>query len=148
KLELSEQVKPVHEQPTFTEFLEYMYLDSGGLKQHLPNYVYRKEQKQMSKMIYDAFQQEQHAIIEAETGAGKSLAYALPAIYRALRDDERIIVSTYTTQLQTQLYEGTLKTLKTAIDRAFQVVLLKGKHHYLSLKRFRMSLDDVENNYD
>src|SRR5699024_9622344 len=59
QLEVKEQVTSIDEQPTFTEFLNQMYSGTDGLKKYLPNYVYRKEQKQMSQLIYDSFQQGQ-----------------------------------------------------------------------------------------
>ena len=38
----------------------------------------------MMDIVYDAFQKEHHAIIEAGTGVGKSLAYLLPAVITAV----------------------------------------------------------------
>lgn len=142
------QVKPTNRLPSFKRFLNQMYFDHDGLKKYLPNYVFRNEQKQMSQSVYHAFKEKQHMIIEAGTGSGKSIAYSLPAIFQALLDQEQIVLSTYTTQLQSQLYDETLGILKTIIDAPLQVALLKGKQHYLSLKRFSLSLEDEENNYD
>src|SRR5690625_1790075 len=133
---------------SFSHFIDDIYLRENKLKKHVPTYEFREGQKQMSEHIYDAFQSENHTLIEAGTGTGKSLAYLLPAIYEATAKNERIIISTHTTNLQTQLLEESLKTLTESIDFSFQVALLKGKQHYISLERFIRSLEEEEHKYD
>ena len=49
----------------------------------------------------EAFQKHQHAVIEAGTGTGKTLAYLIPAI----RSGRRVVVSTATKSLQEQLFQ-------------------------------------------
>ena len=44
-------------------------------------------------------------MIEAGTGTGKSLAYLIPAALWAARNDQRVVVSTQTINLQEQLDE-------------------------------------------
>lgn len=133
---------------SFVHFIEDIYLGEQKFKKHIPTFEYRAGQRQMSEHIYDAFQAENHTLIEAGTGTGKSLAYLIPAIYEAVTNNERIIISTHTTHLQTQLLEESLKTLAQTVDFSFQVALLKGKQHYLSLERFIRSLEEEEQNYD
>ena len=48
------------------------------------NYEKRSGQFRMMDIVYHSFQNEQHAVIEAGTGVGKSLAYLLPAVYTAI----------------------------------------------------------------
>src|SRR5690625_1557186 len=133
---------------SFGEFIDDIYLGENSWQQLLSTYEYRQEQQQISEYIYDAFQVEQHALIEAGTGTGKSLAYLLPTIYEAVAKNERIVISTHTTHLQTQLLEESLSMLQQRINLSFRVALLKGKQHYISLERFQRSLDDDETNYD
>ena len=59
---------------------------------------------------------EHHAIIEAGTGVGKSLAYLLPAVITAVTKNKPIIISTYTTQLQEQLLHNDIPLLKKVIQ--------------------------------
>src|SRR5699024_1574192 len=103
----------------------------------------------MSEHIYDAFQLEHHALIEAETGTGKSLGYLLPTIYEAIKTDQRIVISTFTTQLQNQLLEEDIPLLKKILSFPFDVALLKGKRHYISLEKFEKELrTGQQDNYD
>lgn len=134
---------------SYGDYLDSIYEENGTLEMELPVYEKRDGQREMSEQIYDVFQQKKHALIEAETGTGKSLAYLLPAIYEAKRKAVRIIISTYTTQLQSQLLEEELPLIKKLVSFSFNVALLKGKHHYLSLERFVRQLALEQNdNYD
>src|SRR5699024_7544114 len=90
-----------------------------------------------------------HALIEAETGTGKSLAYLLPVVHEALKTEKRIVISTYTTQLQSQLLEEEIPLTASLIPYPFKVALLKGKRHYISLEKLAYELNQTnENNYD
>src|SRR6266571_5116885 len=44
------------------------------------DYEYRPAQLEMAELVHDAFESHHHAIVEAGTGTGKTLAYLLPAI--------------------------------------------------------------------
>ena len=54
------------------------------LKTAFANYEKRSGQFRMMDIVYRSFQNEQHAVIEAGTGVGKSLAYLLPAVIQLL----------------------------------------------------------------
>jgi len=75
-------------------------------------------------------------IAEAGTGVGKSLAYLVPAIGRAL-DGERVIVSTHTLPLQDQLVRKDLPALQTALGSTVEVAVLKGRSNYLCPRRWQ-----------
>src|SRR5690625_3444714 len=66
---------------SFGDFLDSIYESGGTMQNQMRNYEKRNGQREMSENIFDAFQSENHALIEAETGTGKSLAYLIPAIY-------------------------------------------------------------------
>lgn len=134
----------------FNDYLDQIYETKGTMAKHIPNYEKRTGQRQMSEMIFDAFQMHRHALIEAGTGTGKSLAYLIPAIYEALQMNERVVISTHTTQLQSQLLEEEIPLLRKLIAWPFNVALLKGKQHYLSLEKFARELSPVKqnNHYD
>ena len=89
----------------------------------------------MMDIVYDSFQKEQHAMIEAGTGVGKSLAYLLPAVITAVAKNKPIIISTYTTQLQEQLLQNDIPLLKKVIQIPFKTVMMKGKNHYIHLRK-------------
>lgn len=133
---------------SYGDTLDSIYEAKGTLERHMKNYEKRPGQREMSEAVYDAFQSQQHALIEAETGTGKSLAYLIPTLYEAVKTNERAVVSTYTTQLQTQLLEEEIPLIKKLVDFSFDVAILKGKSHYLSLERFERELVNYqEDNY-
>ncbi len=119
------------------------------MQQHMNHYERRDGQRDMSETVYDAFQSQNHALIEAETGTGKTLAYLLPSIYEAVKSRKRIVISTYTTQLQSQLLDDEIPLIRHLVQFPFHVALLKGKQHYISLEKFERALTfEQEDNYD
>nr|WP_255783407.1 ATP-dependent DNA helicase DinG [Oceanobacillus alkalisoli] len=134
---------------SFGDYLDHIYEEEGTLEKQFEKYEKRSGQREMSETVYDAFRSEEHALVEAETGTGKSLAYLLPAVYEAVKQNKRIIISTYTTQLQTQLLEEEIPLVQKIVDFPFEAALLKGRNHYLSLERFAYELSHLErDNYD
>src|SRR5690625_2421556 len=81
---------------SFGDYLDHIYEDNGTLEKQFEKYEKRSGQREMSETVYDAFCSGEHALIEAETGTGKSLAYLLPAVYEAVKQNKRIIISTHT----------------------------------------------------
>src|SRR5699024_10695156 len=77
----------------FGSYLDSIYEDDGALQTFMPNYQKRQTQREMSEIIFDAFQVNHHAIIEAETGTGKTLGYLLPAIYEGVKEDKHEVIS-------------------------------------------------------
>ncbi len=100
----------------------------------------RVEQKQMAQRIYEAYENNEIALIEAGTGIGKSLAYLVPAFLWALKHQEKTIISTHTISLQEQLIHKDIPFLIKALNLDIQAMLVKGMNNYLCLRR----LDDVE----
>ncbi len=118
------------------------------LKRAFSAFESRQGQYKMMDIVYHSFQHERHAMIEAGTGVGKSLAYLLPALYTAVCDKEPVIISTYTTQLQEQLLQKDIPLLEKAVGFSFHTVLMKGKSHYISIEKFAKLLREEEDNYD
>ncbi|ASK63360.1 ATP-dependent helicase DinG [Virgibacillus phasianinus] len=144
-----EQIEKPISKPSFGDFLDSIYELDGSMDNLMDHYEKRTGQRSMSEEIYDAFQGKKHALIEAETGTGKSLAYLIPAAYEAVIKKKRIVVSTYTTQLQSQLLDSEIPLVKRLIPFNFKTALLKGRQHYISLEKFEKELmDDTNDNYD
>ena len=57
----------------------------GVLEQRLGDYEFRPSQIRMAQAVYEALENQGHAIIEAGTGTGKTLAYLLPALLHGRR---------------------------------------------------------------
>lgn len=111
-------------------------LEPGGpFAKHFPHYEFRTEQVQMLRAVARAFNEGRHLLVEAGTGTGKSVGYLLPAIYWAAQNNERVVVSTNTINLQEQLMLKDLPDLHLALDLEFRAALLKGRSNYLCPRR-------------
>lgn len=134
---------------SFGTFLDEIYEAGGAMEEYMPGYEKRGGQREMSETVFDAFQTKNHALIEAETGTGKTLAYLLPAIHEAVIKNKKIVISTYTTQLQSQLLDEEIPLIRQLVSFPFRVALLKGKQHYISLEKFERALaSEQTENYD
>lgn len=103
----------------------------------------------MAQDVQDALCNARHLVIEAGTGVGKSFAYLIPAIYHAVENDKKIIISTYTIALQEQLIFKDIPFIKQALPFEFNATLVKGRSNYLSLRRLNQALlhkDDLFDN--
>ena len=99
----------------------------------------RSGQLQMATAVAAAFETGEHLVVQAGTGTGKSLAYLVPAVVRAINEDEPVVVSTATIALQRQLVDRDLPrladSLADALPRPPQFALLKGRRNYLCLNK-------------
>jgi ATP-dependent DNA helicase DinG len=120
----------------------------GPLARALPGYEPREEQQQMLLAVAQAMQRGRTLVVEAGTGTGKSLAYLIPALARAVRRGQRAVVATHTLTLQEQLMGKDIPGLREWLPWSFEACLLKGRSNYVSLRRWRRYLaqpcDDVE----
>ena len=74
-----------------------------------------------------ALEEQNHVIIEAGTGTGKTLAYLLPALLHG----RRILVSTGTKTLQDQIFYKDIPLLESILGRPIRAAYLKGRNNYL-----------------
>ena len=123
--------------------------DGGSISRRLANYEQRPEQLQMAAAVAKAIETNEHLVVEAGTGVGKSFGYLVPAILSlaasqsAEPDNEdsspppkrRIIVSTHTISLQEQIITKDIPLLNSVIPLEFSAVLAKGRGNYVSLRR-------------
>jgi len=107
----------------------------GAVAQRLPGYEDRPEQLRMAFTVGEALNTDGLAVIEAGTGTGKSLAYLVPAILWAKENEERVVVSTNTINLQEQLIRKDIPFLQRAAGLEFRAVLVKGRGNYLCRRR-------------
>jgi ATP-dependent DNA helicase DinG len=93
----------------------------------------------MAEAVAHAFDTGEHLAVQAGTGTGKSLAYLVPAIARAVATEEPVVVSTATIALQRQLVDRDLPALADslvgALPRRPKFALLKGRGNYLCLNK-------------
>ncbi len=93
----------------------------------------------MAEAVAQAFDTGEHLAVQAGTGTGKSLAYLVPAIARAVETDCPVVVSTATIALQRQLVERDLPrladSLESSLPRRPSFAILKGRGNYLCLNK-------------
>ncbi len=99
----------------------------------------RPGQVAMAEAVAHALETGEHLAVQAGTGTGKSLAYLVPAIARAITGESPVVVSTATIALQRQLVDRDLPrlvdALADALPRRPRFALLKGRRNYLCLNK-------------
>lgn len=113
----------------------------GVLGDVLDHFEKRPGQIEMAQAVTEALNQDQHLMVEAGTGTGKSMAYLLPAALHAINRGERVVISTDTRALQEQLYQKDVPDVQTAVDRLgipehVRASVLKGRSNYICLRRW------------
>src|SRR5271157_5829804 len=114
-----------------TALMEY----GGPFSQLFPNYEHRPQQIEMIRAVSQALSESQHLLVEAATGTGKSFAYLLPAAIWAYRNNQRIVISTNTINLQDQLIKKDIPDLCKALGIDLHALILKGRSNYLCPRR-------------
>ncbi len=104
-------------------------------------YEYREAQHQMAVAVGQTLERKRRLMVEAGTGVGKSLAYLTPLAIWAARTGKRAVVATHTVNLQEQLADRDLPTVAALLDQPVPVAVLKGRNHYISLRRWQRFLD-------
>jgi DNA polymerase-3 subunit epsilon/ATP-dependent DNA helicase DinG len=113
-------------------------LEEGGLfSQHFPGFEHRPQQVEMLRLVAQALNQNDHLMVEAGTGTGKSIAYLLPAIHWAVRNGQRVVISTNTINLQDQLLTKDIPDLQRILPTELKAVALKGRSNYVCPHRVR-----------
>lgn len=112
------------------------FAPDGPLARSLSGFEERPEQRQLAVAIERTFKEGGALVAEAGTGVGKSLAYLVPALSRALAG-ERVIVSTHTLPLQDQLVRKDIPAVQAALGTDVSVTVLKGRANYLCPRRWQ-----------
>ncbi|WP_454254879.1 ATP-dependent DNA helicase DinG [Pseudomonas sp. Marseille-Q8238] len=82
--------------------------------------------------------------VEAGTGTGKTVAYALASIPIAKAAGKRLVIATATVALQEQIVHKDLPDLMRNSGLAFSFALAKGRGRYLCLSKLDMLLQEGE----
>src|SRR5215831_11363529 len=115
--------------------MQDFFAPGGLLDQRLEDYEFRPSQIRMAEAVERALEEQNHVIIEAGTGTGKTLAYLLPALLHG----RRILVSTGTKTLQDQIFYKDIPLLESVLERPIRAAYLKGRNNYLC----RMKLETL-----
>ena len=123
----------------FVERVRGFFSENGPLSK-AKNFEFRPQQQEMAARIAQALEEEQHLVVEAGTGVGKSLAYLMPSVLFALERHKKAIVSTHTINLQEQLLHKDIPILKKVLPVEFEAALMKGRQNYLCPRRLDRAL--------
>jgi ATP-dependent DNA helicase DinG len=100
---------------------------TGPLAAQMYGYEQRPSQVDMAAAVRQAILDHKHALIEAPTGTGKSIAYLVPAILSG----KTIVVSTANKSLQSQLLQKDIPFLCQVLGRQIRAVVVKGRNNYV-----------------
>ncbi|HWG58080.1 MAG TPA: ATP-dependent DNA helicase [Candidatus Acidoferrales bacterium] len=129
KKSTAESAQPMPEEITAEE----IFGPAGLLAQRHPRYEFRAAQLEMAQIVEQAFEKNQHALIEAGTGTGKTLAYLIPA----LRSGRRVVISTATKSLQEQLFQKDVPFLQKHFAPNLKAALMKGRANFLCRQKLQ-----------
>lgn len=103
----------------------------GALSRSLVGYEERPAQIIMARNVANALERDEHLVVEAGTGTGKSLAYLLPIV----RSGKVGLLSTANKALQEQLFYKDIPFTQRHVQE-FDAALVKGMSNYLCLDRY------------
>lgn len=121
--------------PVEASAIDRMFAEEGALGKITPGYERREQQLAMAHQVAKALNHGDRIMLEAGTGTGKSLAYLLPAALWAVKNAQRIVVSTQTINLQDQLLKNDIPLVKQVINADLRAAVMKGRGNYLCPRR-------------
>jgi len=118
-------------------------LDQGGkLSQKMPAFEPRASQIAMTSDVASLFNQGGILAAEAGTGVGKSFAYLVPAMAWAQGNEERVVISTATINLQDQLFSKDIPLVASIFKKKLKAVLVKGRSNYVCKRRLGEAIEE------
>lgn len=106
----------------------------------------RPGQVEMAHAVAEAIEAENHLLVQAGTGTGKSLAYLVPAVQHAFDTGRPAVVATATLALQAQIVDRDMPRLADAVapllGRRPTYGLVKGRRNYLCAHKLEGGFPD------
>ena len=108
----------------------------------------RPGQVEMATAVARAIETEEHLLVQAGTGTGKSLAYLVPAVEHAQRVGKPAVVATATLALQGQIVDRDMPRLADALTphlkRRPTYAIVKGRRNYVCKHKIEGGFPDDE----
>ena len=120
--------------------IDVFFAPGGVIGRAFEGYERRQQQVEMARAVQKALSTKRHLVTEAGTGVGKSLAYLVPAIEKAILGANRVVISTFTIALQEQLINKDIPCLNRCLPWGFKAALAKGKGNYLCKRRLEFAI--------
>ena len=125
------------------ERLTELISKAGPLGKYIEGYEPRNSQILLLEAVTRSFNEDGICVAEAGTGVGKSLAYLIPAFDWANRNEERVVISTATINLQHQLIDQDIPLVQKLLKLKTKAVLVKGRGNYLCHRRLLEELEEA-----
>lgn len=129
--------------PLTGEDIDALFTELANRVDLMPGFERRHGQEDMAAAFATILGHGGELAVEAGTGTGKSLAYLLPALLHAVRNDDRVVISTHTRNLQDQLAEREIPIAAPVVEAvagleagSLRTTVLKGRSNYLCLERW------------
>lgn len=122
--------------------------EAGLLEKTLPGFHFRPQQCEMMEDVIKGLNEDKIILVEAGTGTGKSLAYLVPAIAWAKQNNQRVLISTHTINLQEQLWHKDIPLLERLPDYEFKAAIMKGRSNYLCLRRWQSLMNETNHSQE
>ncbi len=123
----------------FSDTIDTLLGPDGVIARH-SGFAFREQQHTMAQAIAHALETEQHLVVEAPTGVGKTLAYLLPAVIHALENNRTAVISTHTKNLQDQLLQKDIPLARALLGKDFRALAMKGRRNYLCVTRLENAI--------
>ena len=107
--------------------IERFFSEQSPLASEVTAFRPREQQREMALKVAEAINANDILVAEAGTGTGKTFAYLVPALLAG----GKVIISTGTKNLQDQLFQKDLPTVRDALKVPVTVALLKGRSNYV-----------------
>lgn len=125
-----------------TQEISDAFAPGGMVSKMYDRYERRGEQVAMAQEVRDALATSTFRSIEAGTGVGKSIAYLLPEVLFAKRNNVTVGVATKTNALTDQLVSHELPALDAVMPGGVSFTSLKGYEHYPCLHRLERAVQN------
>ena len=126
--------------PTLDQLLHAAVAAVGGQE--------RPGQVEMARAVTAAIERDEHLLVQAGTGTGKSLAYLVPAVAHAYETGRPAVVATATLALQAQIVDRDMPRVATALEpllgRRPTYALVKGRRNYVCVNKIEGGFPDED----
>jgi predicted DnaQ family exonuclease/DinG family helicase len=104
----------------------------------------RHSQIMMAELVQSTLLNGEFLLVESSAGTGKSLAYLVPGILLCKEEKNPIYISSYTKNLQQQLFNNDIPFAEQITGCGVNTVLEKGRSNYLCLQKTKNLPKDLE----
>lgn len=104
----------------------------------------RPSQLKMAELVESTLSEGNFLLVESSAGTGKSLAYLIPSILDTKNYKDPIYISSYTKNLQQQLFYHDIPFAEEITGCGVNTILQKGRSNYICLRKTKELPKDLE----